>query len=118
MTTQRITRICTMCECPKDRHRKYGPCLCQGTCETCSSTENAGYPCNCDYYESTTTTTMSADSYCDSCLMIAYDHVGHGQAEQVEFLQALVADLDDHECDAVTELDLEPCSCTGHASSV
>jgi hypothetical protein len=61
---------------------------------------------------------MSADSYCDSCLMIAYDHVGHGQAEQAEFLQALVADLDDHDCDAVTEPDLGPCSCTGHASSV
>jgi len=111
MRTTKIYQFCAICSCPRDLHRKYCPCFCEGTCQACSSTENAGYDCNCDYYESEPT---SAEPYCDSCLTVAYDHVGHGQAEQVEFLQALGADLEDHECDAVTEPDLGPCSCPAH----
>ena len=111
MTTTKIYQFCAICSCPRDLHRKYGPCFCEGTCQACSSTENAGYDCNCDYYESEP---ASAEPYCDSCLTVAYDHVGHGQAEQVEFLQAIGADLEDHECDAVTEPDLGPCSCLAH----
>jgi hypothetical protein len=116
MTTTKIYRFCAICSCPRDLHRKYGPCFCEGTCQACSITEGAAIPCNCDYYESERSL-LSADPYCDSCLTVAYDHVGHGQAEQVEFLQAIGADLEDHECDAVTEPDLGPCSCLAHGRS-
>ena len=88
---------CIVCGCNKGLHTKYGPCF--------------GEDCNCDYYESESSQT---DKYCDSCLMIAYDHVGHGQAEQVQFLEVMGPDLSDHECDAITEPDLSPCACGSH----
>ena len=115
MTTTKTSGVCTMCECPRDLHREYGPCICDGTCEMCSGSEYAaGHPCDCAYYVSEPT---SAEPYCDSCLTVAYDHVGHGQAEQVEFLQALGADVEDHDCDAVTEPGSALCSCLAHGRS-
>ena len=116
MTTTKTSGVCSMCECPRDTHPKYGPCFCEGTCQACSITEGAAIPCNCDYYESERSL-LSADPYCDSCITVAYDHVGHGQAEQVEFLQAIGADLEDHECDAVTEPGSALCSCLAHGRS-
>ena len=51
--------------------------------------------------------------FCDDCLLIAYDRVGVGVAEQYEFLQMMGSHLEDHECSAVIEPEIR-CDCGGH----
>ena len=54
--------------------------------------------------------------YCDSCLTVAYDEVGHDSGEQDQFLDAFsgMAMLDDHACDRI-ETDGEiSCKCSDH----
>jgi len=100
------TKDCLLCGCDKSLHLRHG--ICRGV-------DDDGWECNCDSYESKTTSTSQ---YCDSCLTIAYDRVGHGEAEQVEFLDAMSADIEDHECDAVEEDDDDDirCDCLAHRS--
>jgi hypothetical protein len=104
MSTKTGYRACTLCGCSKDVHPRFGPCL---------GKDEEGYDCTCDYYESEPT---SNAPYCDSCLTVAYDHVGNGRAEQVQFLEVLGADIDDHDCDSINEPDHGPCSCAAHTS--
>jgi len=75
--------------------------------------EGVEYDCNCDCYESKST---SLSVYCDSCLTVAYDAVGDGAAGQSEFLDLMGELLPDHECDGVLEDDIR-CDCLTHKSN-
>jgi len=103
MTTSATYKACSLCGCSKDLHSKFGPCR---------GKDEDGYNCFCDYYESEPT---GNDAYCDSCLTVAYDHVGHGLAEQHQFLEMLGADIEDHECDRINAPDEGiRCDCKAH----
>ena len=93
---------CLLCGCSKDLHSKYG---------SCRGNDEEGYDCICDYYESAPATT---EYYCDSCLTVAYDRVGHGLAEQVELLQSFGEYIEDHDCDSIIESGLTTCNCRAH----
>ena len=74
--------------------------------------EGVEYDCICDCYESKST---SSSVYCDSCLDIAYEEVGPGHGEQVDFLDLMADLLSDHECDFVLEPEfVERCDCLTH----
>ena len=53
-------------------------------------------------------------TFCDDCMTEAYDHVGSDEDRQSDFLVAMGAMIDEHNCSRITTDGEILCDCTGH----